>query len=249
MRKGRNPSFELGYHLHCVTAAGVSPSQRTVVMTLAIDVVSDVVCPWCYIGKRRLEAALGLYRERNPDAPAPVVTWHPFQLNPDMPEEGIARDEYVKRKFGPERAKTVYSRVAAVGGQVGIPFAFDKVVRQPNTLAAHSLIALASDSGRQDAAVEAFFRAYFLDGRDLTSADTLAEIALDAGLDADDIKALFASREAQAHIEAEDKQAREMGVEGVPFFIFNHRLAVSGAQEPEALLEAMLEAEKVPQET
>ncbi|MGB7540750.1 MAG: DsbA family oxidoreductase [Burkholderiales bacterium] len=218
-------------------------------MPLAIDIVSDVVCPWCFIGKRRLEAALELYRGRNPDASAPTVTWHPFQLNPDMPAEGIARDEYVRRKFGPERAKNVYDRVAAVGGQVGIPFAFDKVVRQPNTLAAHSLIALAADSGRQDAAVEAFFRAYFLDGRDLTSADTLAEIALAAGLDADDIKAVLASGEAKAHIEAEDKQAREMGVEGVPFFIFNHRIAVSGAQEPEALLEAMLEAEKVPQET
>ncbi|MGC2519396.1 MAG: DsbA family oxidoreductase [Burkholderiales bacterium] len=213
-------------------------------MPLAIDIVSDVVCPWCFIGKRRLEAALELYRGRNPDVSAPTVAWHPFQLNPDMPAEGIARDEYVRRKFGPERAKNVYDRVAAVGGQVGIPFAFDKVVRQPNTLAAHSLIALAADSGRQDAAVEAFFRAYFLDGRDLTSADTLAEIALAAGLDADDIQAVLASGEAKAHIEAEDKQAREMGVEGVPFFIFNHRIAVSGAQEPEALLEALLEAEK-----
>lgn len=218
-------------------------------MPLAIDIISDIVCPWCYIGKRRLESALKLYRERNPDAAEPKVAWHPFQLNPDMPAEGIARDEYVKRKFGPQRAKNVYDRVAAVGGQVGIAFAFDKVVRQPNTLAAHSLIALAGDSGRQDAAVEAFFGAYFLDGRDLTSADTLAEIALAAGLDADDIQALLASREAKAHIEAEDRQAREMGVEGVPFFIFNHRITVSGAQEPEALLAAMLEAEKVPQET
>jgi predicted DsbA family dithiol-disulfide isomerase len=215
-------------------------------MALAIDIISDVVCPWCYIGKRRLEAALELYRERRPDVPPPAVTWHPFQLNPDMPAQGIERGEYVRRKFGAERAKNVYDRVAAVGKQVGIAFAFDKVARQPNTLAAHGLIALAIGSGRQEAAVEAFFRAYFIEGRDLTSAETLAAIAVGAGLDEGDTKAFLASNNAKEHVEAEDKHAREIGVEGVPYFIFNHRLAVSGAQEPETLLEAMLEAEKQP---
>jgi len=215
-------------------------------MSLTIDVVSDVVCPWCYIGKRKLEAALDLYKENNPGAPAPVVTWHPFQLNPDMPKEGIPRDEYVKRKFGPERAKTVYNRVTGVGAEAGIPFAFDKVVRQPNTLAAHSLIALAADNDRQDAAVEAFFRAYFLDGRDLTSNDTLVEIAASAGVDQDEAKAVLEAPEARENVEAEDRQARELGVEGVPFFIFNRKLAVSGAQPAEVLLQAMLEAEKQP---
>ncbi|HEX9570637.1 MAG TPA: DsbA family protein, partial [Burkholderiales bacterium] len=130
--------------------------------------------------------------------------------------------------------------------EVGIPFDFAKVTRQPNTLAAHSLIALAIDAGKQDAVVEAFFRAFFLEGRDLTSAETLAGIAVGAGLDEGDVKAFLGSADARAHIEAEDKQAREIGVEGVPFFIFNRRLAVSGAQAPEVLLEAMLEAEKEP---
>ena len=215
-------------------------------MTLAIDIVSDVVCPWCFVGKRRLEAALKLYRERNPEATEPKITWHPFQLNPDMPPEGVDRDEYVRRKFGPERAGQVYGRITAVGREVGIPFDFAKVTRQPNTLAAHSLIALAIDAGKQDAVVEAFFRAFFLEGRDLTSAGTLAEIAVGAGLDAGDVKDFLGSANARAHIEAEDKQAREIGVGGVPFFIFNRRVAVSGAQAPEVLLEAMLEAEKEP---
>jgi len=215
-------------------------------MPLAVDIISDVVCPWCFIGKRRLESALELYRQRNPGSAEPKVTWHPFQLNPDMPAEGVDRDEYVKRKFGGDRAKQVYGRITAVGKQLGIAFDFTKVTRQPNTLAAHSLIALAVDSGRQDAVVEALFRAFFLEGRDLTSADTLAEVAAGAGLDAGDVKAFLASGKARAHIEDQDRQARKIGVEGVPFFVFNKRVAVSGAQEPGVLLEAMLEAEKEP---
>jgi predicted DsbA family dithiol-disulfide isomerase len=163
-----------------------------------------------------------------------------------MPAAGIDRDAYVKGKFGPDRAGQVYGRITAVGKQVGIPFDFSKVTRQPNTLAAHSLIALAIDSGQQDAMVEALFRAFFLEGKDLTSADTLAEVAVGAGLDAGDVKAYLASGKARAHIEDEDKQARRIGVEGVPFFVFNKRIAVSGAQEPGVLLEAMLEAEKEP---
>jgi len=229
--------------------AAVSWSTRgskEIPMALSIDIISDVVCPWCFIGKRRIEAALELYHAARPDASAPAVTWHPFQLNPDMPAAGIDRDAYVKGKFGAGRAGQVYGRIVAVGKQVGIAFDFTKVTRQPNTLAAHGLIALAIDSGRQDAMVEALFRAFFLEGRDLTSADTLAEVAAGAGLDATDVKAFLASGKARAHIEAEDRQARKIGVEGVPFFIFNERIAVSGAQEPEVLLDAMLEAEKEP---
>jgi len=215
-------------------------------MPLAIDIISDVVCPWCFIGKRRLESALELYRGRNPGSAEPKVTWHPFQLNPDMPAAGIDRDAYAKGKFGADRAGQIYGRITSIGREVGIPFDFTRVTRQPNTLAAHSLIALAIDAGKQDAVVEALFRAFFLEGKDLTSADTLAEVAAGAGLDADDVKAFLASENARAHIRAEDKEARKIGVEGVPFFIFNKRIAVSGAQEPAVLLEAMLEAEKEP---
>lgn len=216
-------------------------------MTLAIDVVSDVVCPWCFIGKRRLEGALALYARDQPEAPAPVITWRPFQLNPDLPAEGMARSDYVARKFG-ARGGAVYERVSMVGREVGIPFAFDRIVRQPNTLAAHSLIELALGSGRQDAAVEAFFRAYFLDGVDLTARESLVAIATGAGLERAQVESRLDDAEARAAVAQEDAQARELGIQGVPFFIFNRRLAVSGAQPSEVLLEAMREAETAPSE-
>ena len=211
-------------------------------MALQIDVISDVVCPWCFIGQKKLARALALYREQNPAAEAPMVAWHPFQLNPGLPESGVDRAEYLKRKFG-ERSGDIYARVSAVGAQVGIPFAFDKVVRQPNTLAAHSLIALAGDAGRQDAVVEALFHAYFIEGRDLTSSETLVEIACGAGLAREEVEQCLASAQARAHIQEEDEEARRLGVDGVPFFIFNRRYSLSGAQDPETLLETMLKAE------
>jgi predicted DsbA family dithiol-disulfide isomerase len=216
-------------------------------MALMIDVVSDVVCPWCFIGKRRLEAALARYAKEHPDAPAPEVTWRPFQLNPGMPDEGMPREEYVQRKFG-TKGGAVYGRVSAVGREVVIPFAFDRIVRQPNTLAAHSLIELAQARGAQDAIVEALFRAYFFDGVDLTLRDSLVAIATGAGLDRAEVEAWLDDSNARDLASAEDQRAREIGIEGVPFFVFNGRVAVSGAHPAEALLEAMQQAEAAPQE-
>ncbi|HKC44908.1 MAG TPA: DsbA family oxidoreductase [Burkholderiales bacterium] len=216
-------------------------------MTLSIDVVSDVVCPWCFIGKRRLEAALALYAKERPDAPAPTVSWRPFQLNPDLPPEGMPRAEYVQRKFG-ARSGGVYDRVTMVGRQVGIPFAFDRIARQPNTLAAHSLIELAQARGRQDEVAEAFFRAYFLDGVDLTSRANLVAITAGAGLDPAEAETWLDNASAREAVAAEDARAREIGIQGVPFFIFGGRVAVSGAQPAEVLLDAMKQAESVPSE-
>jgi predicted DsbA family dithiol-disulfide isomerase len=211
-------------------------------MTLSIDVVSDVVCPWCFIGKRRLEGALALYARERPDAAAPAVTWRPFQLNPDLPAEGMARADYIARKFG-SRGGAVYDRVAAVGREVGIDFAFDRITRQPNTLAAHSLIELAAAQGRQDALKEAFFHAYFLDGVDLTARANLVAIAASAGLDPATAGEWLDSAEAREATAAKDARAREIGIEGVPFFIFNGRIGVSGAQPAQVLLDAMKQAE------
>src|SRR3972149_2973117 len=191
-------------------------------MALQIDVISDVVCPWCFIGKRKLARALELYAKRNPDGEPPQVAWHPYQLNPDMPEAGVDRGDYLARKFG-GRSAEVYARVSAAGAEVGIPFAFDKVARQPNTLAAHSLIALAGGAGLQGGLVEALFRAYFIDGRDLTANETLSAIACEAGLAKDEVDACLASAQARERVQAEDSQARGIGVDGVPFFIFNRR--------------------------
>lgn len=212
-------------------------------MALQIDVVSDVVCPWCFIGKRKLARALELYAKRNPDAEPPQVAWHPYQLNPDLPAAGVDSAAYLERKFGGRFAE-MCARISAVGVEVGIPFAFDKVSRQPNTLAAHSLIALAGDAGLQDVLVEALFRAYFIDGRDLTATETLSAIACEAGLAREEVDACMTSAQMRERVKAEDGQARRIGIEGVPFFVFNHCVAVSGAQNPEVLVDAMLQSER-----
>jgi predicted DsbA family dithiol-disulfide isomerase len=215
---------------------------------LTIDVLSDVVCPWCLIGKRRLEQALQTYAQRYPDRPAPLVRWHPFQLNPDMPESGMSRADYVQQKFG-DRASTVYDRVKAVGRTLDIAFAIDTIARQPNTAAAHSLIGLAEVGAQQQRLVEALFCAYFLQGVDLTQRSELERLALEAGLSGDEVRACLDSEDARAQVRASDVRARQMGVQGVPFFIFNNQVGVSGAHEPETLLQAMEQSLAPPQET
>ena len=209
-----------------------------------IDVVSDVVCPWCYIGKRRLEEALARLREAEPDLPI-VVRWHPFQLNPDLPREGADRRGYLEAKFGgPAGAREVYARVGAAGAAVGIPFAFDAIERQPNTLDAHRLIAWAQSrrEGDPDALVERLFRAYFLDGRFLGDRETLVERAAEAGYDADDARKFLASDDLIAAVAGADERARALGVSGVPFFVFGGKTALSGAHEPDTLLDAIAQA-------
>src|SRR5882672_6281204 len=212
-------------------------------MPISIDIVSDVVCPWCFIGKRRLEAALELYRNQRPEAPAPAIAFHPFELNPDIPREGIPRADYVAKKFG-ARGYSAHDRLVHAGAQLGIPFAFDKIERQPNTLAAHALIEAARRAGVQPAVKEALMKAFFVDGLDLTDHETLVRVASEAGLEGKAAEAALADEDLRRAVAEEEAKARAMGVNGVPFFIFNKRLAVEGAQPPEVLLEAMLEAEK-----
>ena len=210
-------------------------------MPLSIDIISDVVCPWCYIGKRRLESALKLYRERNPAAPEPQVAYHPFELNPDVPREGIARADYIAKKFG-ARGYSAHDRLLQAGAPLGIPFAFDKIQRQPNTLAAHALIESARRRGVQPAVKEALMKAFFVDGLDLTDTEILVGVAVQAGLGRKEAEAAIADEDLRRAVAEEEEKARRMGVQGVPFFILNNRLAVEGAQPPEALLEAMREA-------
>ena len=198
---------------------------------LTIDVVSDVICPWCFIGKRRLEKALGNR--------AATVRWHPFQLNPDMPREGIDRKSYRIRKFGSwGRSQELDARVAAAGEDVGVAFHFERQSRTPNTLDAHRVIWLAGERGVQDAAVEALFLAYFTDGRDLSDGVTLAEIAAGAGLDRAEADALLSGDKGLDVIQAGEERARRLGVSGVPFFVVNGRVALSGAQPPELFRQA-----------
>jgi predicted DsbA family dithiol-disulfide isomerase len=206
-----------------------------------IDVVSDVVCPWCYIGKRHLEAAIA----QLPADTRPVVRWHPFQLNPDLPRAGIGRRSYLEEKFGgPERAAQIYERVKAAGRAAGLELDFDRIERQPNTLDAHRLIAWAQaeGGGDADALVEALFRAYFVEGRYIGDREVLAEIAGEAGYDAARARELLGDETGVAEIAEMDKHARQMGISGVPFFVFNQRVGVSGAQGGPALLEALAQS-------
>jgi predicted DsbA family dithiol-disulfide isomerase len=222
------------------TVGALWQKASTPMKTLTIDVVSDIVCPWCYVGKRRLERALALLSVQYPDVD-PEVRWHTFQLNPDLAPEGMARVDYVSQKFGNEAA-TIYERVSAVGKEVGIPFAFDTIVRQPNTVVAHSLIAVSEPGMAQDAMVEAFFKAYFLEGRDLTEAAVLIGVAESAGMARAVAEAHLQNSELHSQTIDSDKAAREMGITGVPFFIFNRQVGLSGAHEAETLLQGMVEA-------
>jgi len=211
---------------------------------LSIDIISDVVCPWCYIGKRRLESALA-HRASNQARPA-RVRWLAFQLNPDIPSQGADRRSYLERKFGgPERAQQIYARIKAAGVEVGIPFDFERIARQPNTVDAHRLIAWAQDLDLKgsDALIERLFRAYFVDGIDIGDTEALASLAGAAGFDATAARAWLASDAGRADVEAEEQRSRALGVTGVPFFVFNSRVAVSGAQPSDALLAAIDQAQ------
>ena len=176
-----------------------------------------------------------------PDEPKPAVRWLPFQLNPDLPAEGISRQTYIERKFGPGGARN-YARVAAVGKEVGIDFAFDAITVQPNTVAAHRLMHYGARHGREDEVAESLFRGYFLEGAVLTDAAQLAALGARAGLEPTALGAYLASDEDRATVLTADLEARQAGIGGVPFFIFNRRVAVSGAHEPGVLLDAMLES-------
>jgi predicted DsbA family dithiol-disulfide isomerase len=182
-----------------------------------------------------------MYHERRPDEEKPAVRWLPFQLNPDLPEEGIPRKEYIERKFGAGHSHS-YARVAGVGREVGIDFAFDRITVQPNTLHAHRLMLYGAKQGREDAVAEHLFRAYFLEGADLTDQAALTRAGAHAGLDRAALAAYMASEDGREEVMAADLEARQAGITGVPFFIFNRRTVVSGAEAPDTLLQAMLKA-------
>ena len=184
-----------------------------------------------------------MYEERTTDGDKPAVRWLPFQLNPDLPESGISRQEYIERKFGPGGGRK-YEHVAQVGKAVGIDFAFDKIKVQPNTINAHRLMHYATNHGRDDAVAESLFTAYFIEGANLTDLKVLADIGERGGLERAPLETYLASDEDHALIVGKDNEIRKSGVSGVPFFIFNRKLAVSGAHEPETLLKAMLESQQ-----
>ena len=202
---------------------------------LTIAVFSDVICPWCYLGKRRLESALDRLGLRE----TTTITWLPFELNPAMPPEGMARMDYREQKFGLAKAVQLDAQMTALGEAEGVAFAFGRMTRTPSTRRAHKLIAHATRMGNADPVVEALFRAYFEEARDIGDTDVLAEIATAAGLERE---AAFAAMEDElldsqvADLEAEASQS---GISGVPFFIIDGKWAISGAQGPEQWVEAL----------
>ncbi|MEN0001556.1 MAG: DsbA family oxidoreductase [Pseudomonadota bacterium] len=206
-----------------------------------VDVISDVMCPWCFIGKRRLEAAADAVRNEL----ALAVHWRPFQLDATLPDEGLDRKTYLENKFGgPARASEIYAHIEQTGAQEGIAFAFDKIAVSPNTLNAHRLVRFAGEKSTQtqDLVVEELFSRFFLHGQHIGDLDILADVAADAGMDRDTVLKRLVSDEGRQETSAEVARAHEIGVTGVPCFIFDRKIAVMGAQPAQHLAEAMHEA-------
>jgi predicted DsbA family dithiol-disulfide isomerase len=204
---------------------------------LKIDIVSDVVCPWCYIGKRRIENALALV----PDVPV-EVHWRPFFLNPWVPREGISREEYLTTKFGSVDAyKGIAGRVVAAADEEGLTYRPDLVKRQPNTIDCHRLIHWAEAIGKAAEMKQRLMELYFRDGGDLTKREVLVQAAADCGLDADDVRSRLATDEDVALISAQAQEASDKGISGVPTFVFAQKYAVSGAQAADLLARAIRE--------
>jgi predicted DsbA family dithiol-disulfide isomerase len=201
-----------------------------------VDVFSDVICPWCLVGRRRLERAVDLLAGRH----QLDVTWKPFQLNPWMPAEGMDRAAYRAQKFGSvERASAGDTRLTEVGRTEGIEFAFDRIVRTPNTFDAHRLIWLAHKQGRQIEMVDALFRAYFQDGKNVGDHAVLTELAAEAGLDGDEVRRFLDSQDGTFEVDEEESVGRSLGIDGVPFFLFEGKYGVSGAQPAEVLIDVI----------
>jgi predicted DsbA family dithiol-disulfide isomerase len=214
-----------------MTETSTSPDAGA---TVTVDVVSDAVCPWCFVGKRNLAAALSLA----PDAKV-EVRWRPFQLDPTIPQGGMPRVEYLTRKFGPGGYGKMNQRLIDLGRERGIAFAFDRIERSPNTLDAHRLIRWAQPAGAQDAVVERLFQLYFEEGADIGDRNLLADVAAANGFDRAMALRMLESDTDKEAVQEEIATAQRMGVTGVPFFIFGGKYALSGAQPPEAIAAAI----------
>ena len=208
-----------------------------------IDVISDAICPWCYIGKRQLEKALASLAE---DKLGFTVAWHPFQLNPDMPEEGVERAPYRVAKFGSaERARQIDQRVSDAAAAVGLDFHLDRLTRTPNTVKAHRLIRFAGQQGLQNDVVEALFKAYFCDGADIGDAEILAGVAGRGGLDPDAVWKMLAGEDNRKEVLAGDQMARNAGIQGVPSFAMQGHVLFSGALPGEDMAKAFRQAHEI----
>ena len=198
---------------------------------MKVNVIIDTVCPWCYIGKRRFEQALALRPDFNVK-----LAWRAFLLNSEMPAGGIARNLYLTRKFGSEaRVRRIYGAIEEAGQSVEINFAFDRIARTPNSVDSHRLIRFAGRTGKADAMVETLFIEYFINGRDIGSRPVLLDFGRKLDLDVEGLRNYLDSEEGVRSIYDENSRAHRLGVNGVPSFVFNEKMVISGAQEPQVL--------------
>ncbi|TAJ33954.1 MAG: DsbA family oxidoreductase [Reyranella sp.] len=205
-----------------------------------IDVISDAICPWCYIGKRQLERALDILATNQCKV---AVAWHPFQLNPDMPPEGVEREKYRIAKFGSlERSKQLDQRITETAASVGLEFHLEKLTRTPNTVNAHRLIRFAGQKGLQDAVVEELFEGYFCKGADIGDSKILADIGAEGGLDRAEVLAMLAGDEGRKEVLAADQMARNAGIQGVPSFALQGHVLFSGAVPAEEMAQTFRRA-------
>ena len=202
--------------------------------TISVDVVSDVICPWCFLGKRRLDKAIGLIEDIKVE-----VNWRPFFLDPTIPAEGMSRRTYLENKFGAERLKTLHDPILAAGKEDGVPYAFDRITRTPNTTDAHRLIRWSHVGGKQHNVAERLFMAYFSLGLDVGDRAVLVKIASEAGMDPTEVSTNLANDTDVDAVNAEVERAYRMGVTGVPCFIFAQKQGLMGAQPAEVLADAI----------
>ena len=206
-----------------------------------IDIFSDVVCPWCYIGKRNLEKALKIIKNNRDDLNI-SVNWRAFQLNPTLPMGGVSRQEYTSSKFGGrENAKAIYDRVRIAAEQVGLTLQFDDITVQPNSLKIHELIYASKETALTDDLIEALFKAFFIDGKDLSKKENIRQIAREVGMSDEVIDAAVGNDNYAGQVSEDLEESQRLGIRGVPFYVLDNKIGLSGAQPPEIIAKTILD--------
>ena len=209
-----------------------------------IEIFSDVVCPWCYIGKRNLENALQILNEKDEHFES-SLNWRSFQLNPQLKEDGILRQDYITNKFGEgANSEIIYERVRLAGEAIGLKMNFDKIIMQPNSSKMHSLIYAAKEINRDIEIIENFFKAFFIDGMNLTDFEIVSKVASDSGLDSETINGVFHDNLFEKFVQEDIKMSKKYNITGVPFYIIDDSIGLSGAQPPEVIIDAINQSNK-----
>ena len=209
-----------------------------------IEIFSDVVCPWCYIGKRNLENALQILNEKDEQFES-TLNWRSFQLNPQLKVEGILRQDYITNKFGEgANSEIIYERVRLAGEAVGLTMNFDKIIMQPNSSKMHSLIYAAKETNRDIELIENFFKAFFIDGMNLTDFEIVSKVASDSGLDNETINGVFHDNLFEKFVQEDIIMSKKYNITGVPFYVIDDSIGISGAQPPEVIVDAINQSSK-----